>query len=92
MKLRAKSFGGILNATKRRTVILLTVFALFASYLAVNLFKIQYLGYEYYSKKAYDQITTSSALRANRGNIYDANMDLLATNKTVWRIFVSTRE
>ena len=83
---------GIISVTKRRTVIILTVFAVAASYLLVNLFKIQYLGYAYYSDKTYNQVTTSSALRANRGNIYDSNMNILATNKTVWRVFVSPRD
>lgn len=83
---------GIISVTKRRTVIILTVFAVAASYLLVNLFRIQYLGYAYYSDKTYNQVTTSSALRANRGNIYDSNMNILATNKTVWRVFVSPRD
>lgn len=48
--------------------------------------------YDYYLGKAYDQVTTSSPLRAKRGNIYDANMNLLAASNTVWRIFVSTKE
>lgn len=88
----AKNIKGIISVTKKRTVIILTVFALAASYLLVNLFKIQYLGYAYYSDKTYNQVTTSSALRANRGNIYDSNMNILATNKTVWRIFLSPRD
>ncbi len=92
MKPEAKSIKGIINITKKRIVIILTVFALAASYLLVNLFKIQYLGYAYYSDKTYNQVTTSSVLRANRGTIYDSNMNILATNKTVWRIFLSPRD
>ena len=92
MKIHSQNAKRIINITKRRAVLIFTVFAIFASYLLLNLFKIQYLSYAYYSEKTYDQITTSSALRANRGNIYDSNMNILATNKTVWRVFISTKE
>ena len=46
----------------------------------------------YYSNKTYDQVTTTSTLGADRGNIYDANMNLLATSNTVWRVFISTKD
>ena len=80
------------KSTERRLVALLLVFALFASYLLFNVFKLDYLLYDYYKQKAYDQVTTSSTLSANRGNIYDSNMNLLAASATEWRIFVSTRD
>ena len=76
---------------KKRTLIIFIVFSIFASDLIVNLFKLQYLGHDYYYNKAYEQITTSSPMKAARGNIYDSNMNLLATNATSWRIFVSPR-
>ncbi len=78
--------------TKKRLLIVSIAFILFLSYLFINLFKLQILSNEYYKNKVYDQITTSSALKAERGNIYDRNMNLLATNKTVWRVFISTRD
>ena len=78
--------------TKRRIYAVLLAFAVFASYLVFNLSRLQYGLYEYYKGKVYDQITTSAALRAKRGNIYDTNMNLLATSETVWRIFVSSRD
>ena len=92
MRKVGKGISGVISITRRRTIIILTAFAIASSYLLVNLFKIQYLGYAYYSNKTYDQVTTSSPLRANRGSIYDSNMNLLATNKTVWRIFLSPRD
>ena len=67
-------------------------FILFAAYLFYNLFSLQITNHAYYKEKVYDQITTSSAMKASRGNIYDCNMNLLATDKTVWRIFVSSRD
>ena len=78
--------------TKKRIIIVSLCFMLFSSFLITNLFKLQILSYDYYKNKVYDQITTTSALRANRGNIYDSNMNLLATTNTSWRIFISTKD
>ena len=81
-----------LPVTRRRIRVTAIAFLLFAAYLATNIFKLQYFKYDYYKQKVYDQITTSSAMRAKRGNIYDANMNLLATTRTVWRVFLSSRD
>lgn len=78
--------------TRKRIVKVSIAFAIFLSYLIVNLFSLQFINYAHYKNKVFDQITTSSNLKAKRGNIYDSNMNLLATDKTVWRIFVSSRE
>ena len=78
--------------TKRRMVIVMTAFMLFAVYLITAVFRLCFLEYEYYRQKTLEQITTTSALRAERGKIYDSNMNLLATNKTVYRIFVSSKD
>ena len=67
-------------------------FALIGCYLLYNIFRLDFLRYDYYRDKTYDQVTTSSALIAERGRIYDANMNLLAGSNTVYRVFVSTRE
>ena len=80
------------KSTFRRTVAILSVFAVLGLYLLVNIFRLDYFGYDYYRQKTYDQVTTSSLLYAKRGNIYDANMNLLATSNTVWRVFISTRD
>lgn len=78
--------------TRKRIVIISVAFLLFTAYLLTNLIKLQVLGYDYYKDKVYDQITTTSPLKAQRGNIYDTNMTLLATTNTVWRVFISTRD
>lgn len=78
--------------TKKRIIVISLSFLLFTSFLIMNLFKLQILSYDYYKNKVYDQITTTSALRANRGKIYDSNMNLLATTNTSWRIFISTKD
>lgn len=78
--------------TERRAIITLIAFMLFSALLLINILRLDLFAYELYRDKAYDQITTTSKLRAERGNIYDASMNLLATTKTTWRIFVSPRE
>ncbi len=80
------------NATIRRSSIILLSLALIVCFLLFNILKLDYFLYDYYREKAFDQITTTSTLKAERGNIYDSNMNLLATTKTTWRIFISTRE
>ena len=81
-----------IKATARRAVAIFTLFSFFAIFLLVNIFRLDYLNYDYYKQKTYDQVTTSAKLTANRGNIYDSNMNLLAHSNTVWRIFVSTKD
>ncbi len=78
--------------TKKRIFAVAVGFILFTSFLLINLFRLQVLSHGYYRDKVYEQITTTSPLRASRGNIYDANMNLLATTSTEWRIFISPKE
>ena len=80
------------SKTRRRSSVILVSFLLASIFLMFNVFRLDFFLYKYYKEKAFDQITTTSSLRAERGNIYDANMTLLATTKTSWRIFVSTKE
>lgn len=78
--------------TKQRAHIILLSLGIIAALLLFNVFRLDFFLYNYYREKAFDQITTTSSLKAERGNIYDSNMNLLATTKTTWRIFVSTKE
>ena len=80
------------HATARRAVIVLVAFATFAVFLLTNILRLDLFLYDYYRQKAYDQITTTAPLRAERGNIYDSNMNLLAASKTVWRVFISSKD
>ena len=81
-----------ITLTKKRILIVSTAFLLFTAFLLTNLIKLQIFSYDYYKNKVFDQITTTSPLRAERGNIYDSDMNLLATTNTVWRIFISFAE
>ncbi len=83
---------GTIVKTGKRVRMVLVAFFLFLVFLITNLIKLQVGLNSYYTEKVYDQITTSSALRAERGAIYDTNMNLLATSNTVWRVFISTRD
>ncbi len=65
---------------------------LLLSVLIASLVRLQIFGHESYKDKVYDQITTTSPLKAERGNIYDRNMSLLAGCETEWRIFISTKD
>lgn len=80
------------RSTVKRSIAVLLFFAFFASYLLFNIFRLDHILYDYYKTKTFDQVTTSSPLKAKRGSIYDANMNLLATTDTVYRIFVSTKD
>ncbi len=79
------------KTAKRVRIIMISLLA-FAAFLVVNIFRLDFFLFSEYKRKALDQITTTSALRAERGKIYDANMQLLADTRTTWRVFVSTRE
>lgn len=82
----------IMQTTRRRIIAIMLIFSFLGIYLLYNIFYLSFIKHDYYVEKAYDQITTTSTLKANRGKIYDANMNLLATNKTSWRIFVSPKD
>lgn len=76
---------------KKRAALALLAFLIAACILLINILRLDLFAYDEYKDKAYDQITTTSRLKAERGNIYDANMNVLATTKTTWRIFVSPK-
>ena len=78
--------------TRKRMIIIMTAFLLFLVFLIYNLINLQIVSHSYYKEKVYDQITTTSRKKAERGKIYDSNMKVLATTKTVWRVFISTRD
>lgn len=84
--------GKTKKISEKRIVAILLLFAIFGIYLLINIFRLDYIKYDYYKNKTYDQVTTSSVLKAKRGNIYDSNMNILAESETSWRIFVSTKD
>lgn len=83
-----KSLGPV--TLKRSLVAELLILAIFAV-LLIRVFLIQTLDFEKYQAKVIDQLTVESAVAADRGNIYDRNGRLLATNVTAYRIFIAPR-
>lgn len=66
------------------------IVALFAI-LLIRVLAIQTVDFDRYQSDVIEQWTTESVINAKRGNIYDANGTLLATNITTYRIFISPR-
>lgn len=81
----------IKRKTIRRARIALLAFALAAVILILNISRLAIVMFDEYRSKAFDQITTSSKLKAERGSIYDSSMNTLAEARTTWRVFVSPR-
>ena len=77
------------KTVRKRSAALLSAFLVFVLYLSYSIFSMQVLGYDKYQQKVLDQITTSSVMKAKRGYIYDRSMNVIATTKTVWRVFLS---
>lgn len=77
---------------KCRYRVLLIFFAFSFLVLSVRLGVLQVLEYQNYLEKARENIEAKTALKAERGIIYDRNMVPLAVNKTTWRVYVTPRD
>ena len=75
-------------AMKRSTWVAVAVFAVFAV-LLIRILLIQTVNFEKYQSKVINQMTTESPVAASRGKIYDRNGNVLATNITTYRVFIS---
>ncbi|MBE6606499.1 MAG: PASTA domain-containing protein [Ruminococcaceae bacterium] len=73
---------------KFRARIIVGFICLMFAIVSVVLFNLQILNYEKYQSEVINQMTSETTVRANRGKIYDTNMNLLVTNTTVWRVFI----
>ena len=60
--------------------------------LILKLFQLQIIDYDYYQNKVLNNVQRMTTLSATRGEIYDAGMNKLASNYTVYRIFISPRD
>ncbi len=77
------------SKTRRRGYLLLSIFGIILLFLFSLLFRLQILEYGVYGAKVLNQITVGSSLAAERGEILDRNGNVLATNRTVWRVYIS---
>jgi len=75
-----------------RSAVLVTVCIILWIVLVGRLFYLQIIAHERYRTGAIDNIQRETSVSALRGIIYDRNGVQLATNATVWRIFVSPRD
>jgi len=77
---------------KKRYSAILIVFSLCFLVLTGRLFVLQVIKHEEYLGKARDNIESETALKAERGIIYDRNMVPLAVNISTYRIYISPRD
>ncbi len=73
----------------RRSVILLGMAFFLFGLLLLRILLLQTVYYDHYQQKVLEQMTTESSVRAYRGNIYDRNGVLIATNISTYRVFIS---
>ena len=78
------------QTVSRATVVGLIIAALFAALLLKILF-IQTVQYDIYQSKVINQMTTEITVKAKRGNIYDRNGKILATDVTAYNLIISPR-
>lgn len=77
-----------LSVLRRARTVGLAMMGIFVL-LLVRIFWIQTVDYDRYQAKVIGQMTTESTVNAKRGNIYDRNGVLIATNITTYRVFIS---
>lgn len=77
-----------LRVLRRARVVSIVLIALFAA-LLLRILWIQTVDYDRYQAKVIEQMTTESTVNAKRGNIYDRNGVLIATDVTTYRVFIS---
>ena len=72
---------------KRAGAICIVLTVLFAL-LSLRIFFYQVFQFKKFDQKVLDQITQETTVSANRGNIYDTNGVVIATNITTYRLFI----
>lgn len=74
---------------KWRIYTIFGVFSIMALIVSINLFLLQILDYRNYKEKALNQYMVETAISAERGTVYDRNMNPIAISTTVERVFIS---
>ena len=86
---RAKAGHGVL---RRTTFIMILVGVLLFIPLIWRLFRLMIVQHDQYESRAISNQTRSTTVTADRGVIYDCNMNILAASKTVENIFIDPWE
>ena len=76
----------------RRSVLMMMAFLVLAAVMIAALVQLQIVNHEYYREKVLDQMTYETEVNPERGTIYDRNGNILATNATVYLIFISPQD
>ncbi len=82
-------YTNITKYIKRRSTVLLLFFIILWSVVVGRLFMLQVIHHKEYQQSVSDQVQRSSTVSAERGEILDKNSVVLATNISVWRVFIS---
>lgn len=77
---------------KRMVTVMLAMIILTVSVTSVSLFNIMVLHGQEYQSKASEQQLHDAYIAAERGNIYDSNMNTLAKSATVWTVYVTPND
>ena len=70
------------RTTHNKAILILSIFGFMAAALVIALFRMQILAYEEYQGLVVRQMTTEIEVNPERGEIYDTNHSVLATNVT----------
>ena len=73
---------------EKRYRVWLVIMIVAAVVLILQLFKMQILEYDHYQQQVIDNIESYKTVPAQRGEILDRNMVVLATNTKVYRVFI----
>ncbi len=73
---------------EKRSRIWLILMIVVGAALIYKLFSMQIIEYDRYQQKVIDNVQKYNIVQADRGSIYDRNMVPLATNATVYRVFI----
>lgn len=90
MEDKSRSIGKI-TSSRMKLVMIIALILCFALPFG-SLFNIMILNSDFYQGKAAEQQLYDTEISANRGDIYDRNMNLLATSATVWTVYVTPND
>lgn len=92
-KTPGKSEARVNQMVLGRTLLVMIVCGIVAFIpLAVKMYSIMIVDHDKYENMAVQQQTRESTVKAERGTIYDRNMNVLATNITEYNIFIAPNE
>ncbi|MBR5768003.1 MAG: PASTA domain-containing protein [Clostridia bacterium] len=77
---------------RKRSMFILLAVLIGWMILIFRLFQIQILSYDQYKANVLSNVQKTSTSKATRGEIYDSQMNKLAANYTVYRVFISPHD